>query len=95
MLSFVATPWIVGPIALTAFFVRRADTLGLAWAFVVIELAAAGSTIAYWLYLTVHKDAQNGIALMFFPVAQYTGILLVSLIIVLIVGGLEWQRDHR
>lgn len=76
-LSFIFLPWIVGPAALAAFGARRSTSEGGAWAFFILEAVIVASTILFWTYLIViAPDAQNGIAMMFFPLFQYAAVLV-------------------
>jgi hypothetical protein len=88
--SFVVIPWVISPALLAGLFVRRADTVPLAWMLAVVELAAVGSTAAVWTYLMIYNDAQNGIAMLLFPVVQLIAVLVAVLLIVL--GYSFWEK---
>jgi hypothetical protein len=82
VLNIVLLPWIVGPVLMAAFFVRRASTSGTAWSLLMVEVGAAGSMIALWTYLIVHSDAQNGIAMLLFPVVQFPAVIVMTLLVI-------------
>ena len=81
VLGVAFLPWLVGPAAIAAYLAKRAPNGWVAWAFVVVEIAVAASTIALWSDLLLHPDAQNGIAMMFFPALQFAAVLVTGLLI--------------
>ena len=77
VLSIVFLPWIIGPAALAAFGAAFSKSAGAAWAFFSVEVAVIASTASAWTYLIViAPDAQNGVAMLLFPVVQYGAVLL-------------------
>ncbi len=81
LLSFLFLPWIVGPAGLAAIGAKLSPSEGGAWAFLIVEALIIGSTIWLWFhFIVVAPDAQNGIAMMFFPVLQYAAVALFFLL---------------
>lgn len=87
-------PWVISPALLALLFVRRADTAPLAWMLLGVELTAVGSTATVWAYLMIHKDAQNGIAMLFLPLLQLFAVLAAVLLIVTIYSFWEKRRTN-
>jgi hypothetical protein len=84
LLSFLFLPWIIGPAGLAAIGAKLSLSKGGAWAFLFLEMLIIGSTIWLWFHLiVVAPDAQNGIAMMFFPVLQYAAVAVFFLLAVL------------
>lgn len=85
LLSFLFLPWMVGPAALAALGAKQSASEGGAWAFFMLEAGIIGSTIWLWFDLVViAPDAQNGIAMMFFPVRQYAAVLIFFVLAVVL-----------
>jgi hypothetical protein len=77
LFSLFVLPWIVGPAALAAGGAALSPSRGEARAFLILEALVVGSTILLWFHLiVVAPDAQNGIAMMFFPLLQYAAVAL-------------------
>lgn len=89
VLQFMFLPWIVGPAALAAYFVKRYRTEPKAWLFLLAEAGAVASTVWLWVNLLMHPDAQNGIAMILFPVAQFGVVLAFALAVT--VTGVVWR----
>jgi hypothetical protein len=93
ILGMIFLPWIVGPVLLAAFLVRYASSTWGSWAILMIEVTVIGSTIALWIYLWMHADAQNGIAMLLFPVVQFAGVLGAFLIIIAVSAMIERRKN--
>lgn len=78
LIDLVAIPWIIGPVAVAAFCVRASETANGATAFAIFEVALIAFTAITWVdLLVIHRDAQNGIALMFsVPICQYGAVAI-------------------
>jgi len=75
LLDFQFLPWIVGPAAFAAGGSDLSPSEGGAWAFLILEALIIGSTIWVWFYLIViEPDAQNGVAMILFPILQYAAV---------------------
>ena len=69
-------PWIVGPTAIVALLAVRSTSRRRAWSHLGAEVVVVGSSAVLWVWLFLRPDAQNGIAIVVFPVVQYAGVLL-------------------
>jgi len=84
LLSFLFLSWIVGPAWLAAIGAMLSPSETGARAFLVFEALIVSSTILLWFDLIViAPDAQNGIAMMLWPVLQYTAVALFFLVAIL------------
>ena len=84
LLSFLFLPWIVGPVWLAAIGATLSLSESGARAFLLFEGLIMSSTILLWFHLIViAPDAQNGIAMMLFPILQYAAVALFFLVAVL------------
>lgn len=86
LLSFVATPWIVGPAAVAALLVWCARTKGIAWLFVSAEAAMIVSTVVSEIVLFLKPDAQNGLSTLIFPIFQLAALQIFACVAL----GLIW-----
>jgi hypothetical protein len=78
--TLVLLPWIAGPAVIPTMLVAWARSRAEAWSLVGIEAAVVISAVALWAVLIVIKpDAQNGIALLAFPLIQFA--LLPALVL--------------
>jgi predicted membrane protein len=93
ILSVIFLPWIVGPVLLAAFLVRYASSTWESWSILVTEVTVIGSTIALWIYLWMNSDAQNGIAMLLFPVVQFAGVIGAFLIILAVSAMIERRKN--
>lgn len=91
-LSFAFLPWITGPAALAALLIVRAKSGVEAWFFFGAEVAAVCSTVWLWTMLILKPDAQNGIAMMFFPAVQFAALLAYALSVLSI--AFFFRRRH-
>lgn len=82
-------PYLIGPAILAHFLVLKSPLAWQKWTF-VIAVVAIVSTMA-WLIMSMlrNPDAQDGIALLFFPALQLMGLLLVALIA--LIGPKLWR----
>ena len=84
LLSLLFLPWIVGPAWLAAIGATLSPSETGARAFLAFEALIISSTILLWFHLIViAPDAQNGIAMILFPVLQYAAVALFFLVAVL------------
>jgi hypothetical protein len=94
-LSFAFLPWIVGPAALAALFVARAKSSVEAWFLFGAEVAVVCSTVWLWTMLILKPDAQNGIAMVFFPAVQFAALLAYALSVLAIAFFLRRRHSAR
>lgn len=88
LFGLVTTSWVVGPAWLSALGVRYASSRVATWAFLGAEWLVIASTAWLWVYLVaVAPDAQNGIALIIFPILQYAAVTLVFLVVAVASWG--------
>lgn len=72
--------WITGPVALAAVGAKELEGQIGAWVFLAVEAGLVVSTAWLWTYLIViAPDAQNGVAMLLFPAAQYGLVVALGL----------------
>jgi hypothetical protein len=92
LLSLVFLPWLVGPAGFAALGAKLSASALSAWSFFCLELAVVISTASLWFYLIIiTPDAQNGIAMILFPAAQYAAVL-VFFVVAFLLG---WRGSRR
>jgi hypothetical protein len=81
--------WLCAPAAVAALLVASSGRDWISWSYLVAQVAVIGSAVWLLVPLFLIPDAQNGIALMFFPLIQGVGLIIYALMVSLVRWSLR------